>query len=196
MATYASVEGVQGGRVEGAAAQLAGQQGAIHLYCVDIQFKSCHRWRFLFKLEPVYSSDGQNNIVGWSDMRGVNFIHSLTQRKQIPAQLAQAPLPSSSAPSASSTPGSPSPVLSPKSVDTGTAGAAIEALPERFIFSFAYRLPFDITPETDGWNIYDARSEWERQFESISPKYRWRISDINKDYTLYASLRRRLHGAT
>lgn len=186
MATYASVEGVQGGRVEGAAAQLAAQQGMQHLYCVDIQFKSCHRWRFLFKLEPVYSSDGSGTIVGWSDLRGVNFIHSLTQRKQIPAQFALATSGTSGTP-----PGSPSSGVSPQSAssavrDVGTAPASTEGIPERFIYAFAYRLPFDVAAESDGWNVYDPRREWDRQFESVSPKYRWRVSDVNKDYALYA----------
>jgi myotubularin-related protein 1/2 len=35
--------------------------------------------------------------------------------------------------------------------------------------------------------VYDAKAEWDRQFESVSPKYRWRVSDVNKDYAVCPS---------
>jgi hypothetical protein len=46
-------------------------------------------------------------------------------------------------------------------------------------------MPFDI--EEDGWEVYKPEQEFNRMFESISPKYRWTISDVNKDYRVCAT---------
>ena len=50
------------------------------------------------------------------------------------------------------------------------------------LYAFSYQ-PQRLEKEVNGWNIYDARTEWRRQgISDKSVDKGWRISTINTDY--------------